>query len=84
MLKNNYSPIKQSKINIDEYYLMLVDLYMTKIKQTSNFNDIHLIWIFVFNDTFSNISAIYFRRPVLAVEKTGVPGENHRPWASNW
>jgi hypothetical protein len=24
------------------------------------------------------------RRPVLVVEETGVPGENHRPWASNW
>jgi hypothetical protein len=23
-------------------------------------------------------------RPVLVVEETGVPGENHRPWASNW
>ena len=23
-------------------------------------------------------------RPVLVVEETGVPGENERPWASNW
>jgi len=23
-------------------------------------------------------------RPVLEVEEAGVPGENHRPWASNW
>jgi hypothetical protein len=22
--------------------------------------------------------------PVLVVEETGVPGENHRTWASNW
>ena len=22
--------------------------------------------------------------PVLVVEEAGVPGENHRPWASNW
>ena len=36
----------------------------------------------VFNATFSNISAISWR-PVLVVEETGVPGENHRPWASN-
>jgi len=21
---------------------------------------------------------------VLVVEEAGVPGENHRPWASNW
>ena len=37
----------------------------------------------VLNVTFSNISAITWR-PVLVVEEAGVPGENHRPWASNW
>jgi hypothetical protein len=35
---------------------------------------------FVFNATFSNISAISWR-PILAVEEAG---DNHRPWASNW
>ena len=35
-------------------------------------------WIMVFNATFSNISVISF----LLVEETGVPGENHRPVAS--
>jgi len=35
-----------------------------------------------FNATFSNISAISWR-PVFVVEEAGVPGENHRPWASN-
>jgi hypothetical protein len=35
-----------------------------------------------FNVTFSNISVISWR-PVLVVKETGVPGENHRPWASN-
>ena len=39
--------------------------------------------ILVFNATFSNISAMSWR-PVLVVEETGVPGENHRPWVSNW
>jgi hypothetical protein len=29
-----------------------------------------------------NISAISWQ-PVLMVEEAGVPGENHRPWASN-
>jgi len=37
----------------------------------------------VLNATFNNISAIS-RRPVLVVEEAGVPGENHRPWESNW
>jgi len=23
-------------------------------------------------------------RPVVVVEEAGVPGEYHRPWASNW
>ena len=42
-----------------------------------------LIWFIVFNATFSNISAISWW-PVLVVEEGWVPGENHRPWASNW
>ena len=33
--------------------------------------------------SFNNISAISWR-PVLVVEEAEVPGENHRPWASNW
>jgi hypothetical protein len=38
---------------------------------------------FIFSATFINISAISWR-PVLVVEEAGVPGEKHRPWASNW
>jgi len=34
----------------------------------------------VFNATFNNISAISWR-PVLLVEETGVPKENHQPVA---
>ena len=29
------------------------------------------------------LSAISWR-PVLVVEEAELPGENHRPWASNW
>ena len=29
------------------------------------------------------LSAISWQ-PVLVVEEAGVPGENHRPWTSNW
>jgi hypothetical protein len=36
-----------------------------------------------FNAAFRNISAISWR-PVLVVEESGVPVENHRPWVSNW
>jgi hypothetical protein len=37
----------------------------------------------VFNTTFKIISVIS-RRPVLLMEETGVPGENHGPAASHW
>ena len=37
-------------------------------------------WFIVFNATFSNISAISWRQALVVEE----PGENHRPWASNW
>ena len=37
-----------------------------------------------FNAIFNNISAISWRRRVLAVEEAGVPGENQRHWTSNW
>jgi len=50
------------------------------IEAKANYNDLILV---VFNATFSNISAISWR-PVLVVEEAGVPGENQRPWASNW
>jgi hypothetical protein len=42
----------------------------------------YLIRFFVLNATFKNISAISWP-PVLVVEEAGVPGEHHRPWASN-
>jgi hypothetical protein len=42
-----------------------------------------LIDLCCFDANFSNIAAISWR-PVLVVEEAGVPGENHRPWASNW
>ena len=39
--------------------------------------------VMIFNATFSNISAMSWQLVVL-VEDTGVPGENHRPVASQW
>ena len=50
--------------------------------QDPRFPECNWFWFLVFNATFSNISAISWR-PVLVVEETGVPGENHRPSASN-
>ena len=48
--------------------------------QTKDYN---LFFFWCFNATYSNSSAISWL-PVLMVEESGVPGENHRPWASNW
>jgi hypothetical protein len=79
-------------------YCMSVDLYYcftfyswhqkNKIHIRTTLHDqflniFDLIWFIVFNATFSNISAISWR-PVLVVEEAGVPGESHRPRASNW
>jgi hypothetical protein len=59
------------------------DRRKTLKSQFKTFKSINIDLIFdVFNATFSNISAISWR-PVLVVEEAGVPGENHRPWASN-
>jgi len=56
-------------------------------QQYNIFNELDFDYFFFdfwgFNATFNNISAISWR-PVLVKEEAGVPGENHRPWASNW
>ena len=41
------------------------------------------VCLIVFNATFNNISVISWL-PVLLVEETGEPGENHRPVESQW
>jgi hypothetical protein len=40
-----------------------------------------MVWFIVCNGTFNNISVISWR-PVVVVEKAGVPGENRRPVAN--
>ena len=42
-----------------------------------------VLWLMVFNATFNNTSVISWPS-ILLVEKTKVPGENHRPVASHW
>ena len=42
-----------------------------------------LVCLMVFNATFNNISVTSWLS-VLLVEETGEPGENHRPFASDW
>ena len=72
------------KINMMSYCHHLVSVVFNLLLFLWN----HRIWEFefeflVFNVTFINISAISWW-PILVVEEAGVPGENHRPWASNW
>ena len=62
--------------------LIVLKRYIIEVLNIDFFFDFYFdFWCF--NATFSNISAISWR-PVLVVEEAGVPGENHRPRASNW
>jgi hypothetical protein len=56
---------------------LVYNISVCGFKKKKNFD----FWCF--NATFNNISAISWRS-VLVLEEAGVPGENHRPWASNW
>ena len=56
-------------------------LYHRKIKFTTKLQML-MVSFMVFNSTFNNISVISWR-PVLLVEETGVPRENHQPVASH-
>jgi len=58
---------------------------ISRIKTVHNIlYDYYMVWFgfMVLNATFNTISIISWR-PVLLVEETGVPGENHRPVASH-
>ena len=68
-------------ISLNDLFLVVPSVFANVYFTISKDDD--LIWFIVFNATFSNILAISWR-PVLVVEEAGVPGENHRPRASNW
>ena len=58
--------------------------FYIKLKTIWHWNDCRVSVMFiVFNATFNNSSIISWW-PVLLVDETGVPGENHRPVASHW
>jgi hypothetical protein len=70
-------------LNLDfcsEHFISIKHRILSIFNTNKKFNSDSL---YAFNATFSNISAISWR-PVLVIEEAGVPGENHRPWASNW
>ena len=65
--------------------MIMNDSVQVFINEKYSFYKLKVSWyfFFVFNATFSNISAISWW-PVLVVEEAAVPGENNQPWASNW
>ena len=74
--------------HIQQYsiYIFVICLEIYRSGASDTFINTFLLYdliFFVFNATFSNISAISWRA-VLVVEEAGEPRENHRPWASNW
>jgi hypothetical protein len=81
----NSADLKSGAILISPAGSNTLILFNTSRCSSTNLHVIRFFYfdIWCFNATFSNISAISWR-PVLMVEEAGVPGENHRPWASNW
>jgi len=63
------------------FVLFLIVSFYYFVNLFVSFKLIRLVGFMVFNATFNNISAISWLS-VLLVEETGVPGENHRPAAS--
>jgi hypothetical protein len=51
------------------------------IKQYNMFKVINMISV---SEDCLVESEWFLTKPVLVVEEDGVPGQNHRPWASNW
>jgi hypothetical protein len=74
-----WSWILELYLTVWNYLIIFYISYTRHIKHVFD----GLVWFMVFNATFKNISVISWR-PVLLVEETRVPGENHRPVASNW
>ena len=64
-------------------YILSIRLFKPADIKKDDTNKKGLIWLLVVNATFNNISTISWW-PVLVVEEAAVPGENHRPLASNW
>ena len=62
---------------------MIVHEEVVQINSIDNIRSCLFVCLMVFNATFNNISVISWR-PVLLMEETRGPGENHWPVASQW
>ena len=92
----SYVKIERIKIGlqINIYHLgrwsLLIPSYLVLVQQIVGTLQTGFIDLFIdllcFNATFSNISTISWRLVLMVEEagEAGVPGENHRPWASSW
>ena len=69
---------KQNAENIKNTFEIFLKEKSTNCLPFSERLILFIFYFWCFNATFSNISAISWR-PVLVVEETGVPGENHQP-----
>ena len=76
-----YAPCGPKIVLIKLYYLIFI--LVSTVSNSSVISCLQpieeaktCVCFIVFNATFSNISAISWR-PVLVVEESGVPGENH-------
>jgi hypothetical protein len=75
--------IEQSRYNNNKTIAQVISTYDKGNNKITELRIDDFIWILIFSATFCNISAISWR-PVLMVEEAEVPGENRRPWTSNW
>jgi hypothetical protein len=71
------SIIIQQYLRVRKVSLMTLGSKIVWDIRSDRFHNIHgLVWLMVFNVTFTNISVILWRSDLL-VGETGVPGENH-------
>ena len=76
--------IKKYLITRDWNWKNYFAAFYIKLKTIWHWNDCRVsVMVIVFKATFNNSSIISWW-PVLLVDETGVPGENHQPVASHW
>ena len=68
----NFDGFTEDEINLDK----------TPSEICNKSSKLKIDWFMVFNATFNNISVISWR-PVLLVEETRIPRENHQPVVSH-
>jgi hypothetical protein len=65
-------------LNQFNLYYARIELEWSPYKFTYDRSNLHPRWPLLLKIEIASW------RPVSVVEEAGIPGENHRPWASNW